>query len=47
MSAHRRDCDKTKCMSFMIKDENFLEKYKKIWEKVSNIIDEEFGSKPV
>ena len=47
MSAHRRDGDKTKCMSFMIKDENFLEEYNKIWEKVSNIIDEEFDSKPV
>ena len=47
MSAHRRDCDKTKCMSFMIKDQKFLEEYNKIWDKVSNIIDEEFDSKPV
>ena len=29
---------KTKCMYFMIKDENFFDKYIKIWEKVNNII---------
>ena len=38
MSAHRRDFDKTKCMSFFIKYENFLEKYNKVWDKVSNSI---------
>ena len=31
----------------MIKGEKVLEKYQEIWEKVSNIIDEEFDSKPV
>ena len=30
MSTYRRDFDKTKCMSFLIKDEKFLEKYNKI-----------------
>ena len=29
---------KTKCMYFIIKDENILDKCMKIWEKVSNII---------
>ena len=30
MSAYRRDFDKTKCMSFLIKDEKLLGKYNKI-----------------
>ena len=47
MSAYRRYFDKTKCMSFLIKDDKLLEKYNKIWKKVSNIIKEEFDSNPV
>ena len=35
MSAYRRDFDKTKCMSFLIKDGKLLEKYNEIWKKVS------------
>ena len=38
MCAYRRDFDKTKCMSFLIKDKKLLEKYNDIWKKVSNII---------
>ena len=38
MSAYRRDFDKTKRMSFLMKDEKFLEIYNEIWEKVSNSI---------
>ena len=38
MCAYRRDFDKTKCMSFLIKDKKLLEKYNEIWKKVSNII---------
>ena len=30
-----------------MKDENFLEKYNEIWEKISNIIKKEFNSEPV
>ena len=30
MSAYRRDYDKTKCISFLIKDEKFLEIYNQI-----------------
>ena len=30
MSAYRRDFDKTKCISFLIKDEKFLEMYNQI-----------------
>ena len=42
--AYRRDFDKTKCMSFMIKDEKLLEKYNEIWKKVSKIIKKEFDN---
>ena len=45
-SAYRRDFDKTKCISFLIKDEKLLEKYNEIWKKVSNIIKNELDSKP-
>ena len=31
MSAYRTGFDKTKCVSFMIKDEKLLEKYIEIW----------------
>ena len=47
MSAYIRDFDKTKFLSFLIKDEKFLEKYNKIWKNVSNIILKEFDSNPV
>ena len=33
MRAYRRDFDKTKCMSFLIKDNELLEKYNEIWKK--------------
>ena len=47
LSAYRRDFDKTKCMSFLIKDEKLLEKYNEIWKKVSNIIRKEIDRNPV
>ena len=47
MSANRRDFNKTKCISFLIKDEKLLEKYNEIWRNVSSIIKKEFGSNPV
>ena len=37
MSIYKRYSNKSKCMYFMIKDENFFDKYMTIWEKVSNI----------
>ena len=46
MSAYRKNFDKTKCMTFLIKDEKLLKKYNEIWKKVSNIIKKEFGNKP-
>ena len=47
ISAYRRYFDKTKCTSFLIKDESLLAKCNEIWNKVSNIIKKEFDSKPV
>ena len=47
MSAYRRDFDKTKYMSFFMKDDELLEKYYEIWEKVRNNIKKEFDSESV
>ena len=47
MNAYRKDFDKTKCMSFLIKDENLLEKYNEIWKKSTILSKKEFDSKPV
>ena len=33
MSAYRRDFNETKYMSFLIKDDELLEKYNEIWGK--------------
>ena len=38
MSAHRKDFNETKYMSFLTKDDKLLERYNKIWEKVKNTI---------
>ena len=42
MSAYIKAFDQTKCMSFLIKDDHLLEKYKKNWEKVKNSIHYSF-----
>ena len=47
MSAYRRDFDKTKYVSVLIKDDEILEKCNEIWEKVKNSIKKEFDSEPV
>ena len=47
ISAYRRDFDETKCKSFLIKDDELLEKYNEIWEKVSNSIKRGFDREPV
>ena len=44
MSAYRKGFNKTKYMSFFIKDDELLEKYNEIWEKVKTIIKKEFDS---
>ena len=46
MREYKRDFDKTKCMSFLMKVENFLEKYNEILGKVSNNI-KKVNSEPV
>ena len=38
MSICKRYSDKTKCLYFMIKDENIFDKYMTIWGKVGNKI---------
>ena len=47
MSAYSKDFDETKSISFVIKDDELLEKYNEIWEKVKNILKKEFDSEPV
>ena len=38
LTTYRSDFDKTKYASFLLKDNELLEKYNKIWGKVSNVI---------
>ena len=47
MSAYRKDFDESKYISFLIKDDELLEKYNEIWEKVKNNLKKEFDSEPV
>ena len=47
ISAYRRNFDKTKCVSFLKKDEKLLEKYNEIWKKVSSITKKEFDGNSV
>ena len=37
-NVYRIDLDKTEYMSFLMKDKEFSEKYKQIFEKVSNMV---------
>ena len=46
MNAYRRDFDETKHMSSLIKDDELLEKYIEIWEKVKNSFKKDFDSEP-
>ena len=36
MTAYSKNFDETNYIIFMIKDDEFLEKYNKIWDKFSN-----------
>ena len=47
MNAYRKDFDESKCITFKIKNNELLKKYKEIWEKVSNAIKKEFNIDPV
>ena len=42
MTEYRRDFDETKYMSLLIEDDELLEKYTEIWEKVTNSIKKVF-----
>ena len=46
-SAYGKDFDETKYMSFLIKDNEMLEKYLEIWDKISKVIKKGFDSEPV
>ena len=47
MKANRINFDGTKNMSFLIKNDEILEKFNEIWEKLSDSIKNEFNSDPV
>ena len=47
MRAYRRDFDETKYIPFLIKDDELLEKYNEIREKVKNSIKKYFDTEPV
>ena len=47
MNAYRKDFDETKYISFLKKDDELLEKYNNIWEKVKNNLRKELDSEPV
>ena len=44
ISIYKRCSDKTECMYFVIKDENFFDKCMTIWVKVSNLIIKNLNS---
>ena len=46
MIGYVKDFDSNKTMSFKVGDNKLLKKYKKIWEKISNLMNIEFDSKP-
>ena len=47
MAAYRRDFVETKYISFLIKDNELIEKYNEMWDNVSNIIKRGFDIEPI
>ena len=47
MIGYVKHFDSNKTMSFKVSDNKLLKKYKKIWEKVGNLLNIEFDSEPV
>ena len=47
MIGYVKHFDSNKTVSFKVGDNQLLKKYKKIWEKISNLMNMEFDSKPV
>ena len=46
-SGYTKSFNETKYISFLIRDDELLEKYNKIWNKVSNSTKKGFDSEPV
>ena len=47
MIGYVKHFDSNKTMSFKVSDNKLLKKYKKIWEKIGNLLSTEFDSEPV
>ena len=47
MIAYAKNFDSNKTMSFKVSDNKLLEKYSKIWERISNLMNIEFDNEPV
>ena len=47
MRGYDKCFDETKYMTFLIKDEELLETYNRLWNKVSNLMKKGFDSEPV
>ena len=47
MIGYAEQFDSNKTMSFKVSDNELLKKYKKIWERVGNLLNIEFDSEPV
>ena len=46
ISTYRRDNAETKYVSFLIKNDGFLEKYNELWDKFWKVIKNEFDCEP-
>ena len=47
MSTYRKDIDETKCVPFLIKDDELLKSYNEIWKKLKVISKIKLDSQPV
>ena len=47
MIGYVKHFDSNKTMSFKVSDNKILKKYKKIWEKVANLLTIKFESEPI
>ena len=47
MIGYVKHFDSNKTMSFKVRDNKLLKKYKKIWEKVLNLLNIKFNSEPI
>ena len=47
MTEYRKVFDETKYIYFLIKDDELLEQYNEIWEKLKNSLKKELGSNPI